>query len=103
MQHMTPVTWYVTYDTWHVTHGGCEYYLKASAPPALTVWDRQSVEDSEQKDHLINQSINPSINGEGVSKTAPSTQGLLTICKKYLQNRNQDKVGELKLAILVHS
>ena len=42
---------------------------------ALTVWDRQCLEDSELKDHLMNQLMNH----EGVYRTAPATPGLLTI------------------------
>ena len=102
MQHMTPVTWYVTYDTWHVTHGGCEYSLKTSAPPAPYGLG-YTVRWRFWTNKRITYSINQSINGEGVYRKAPATQGLLIICKKYLQNRNQDKVGELKLAILVYS
>ena len=39
------------------------------------VWDRQCLEDYEQKDHLINELIS---NG-GVYRTAPATPGLLKI------------------------
>ena len=37
------------------------------------VWDRQCLDDSEQKDHLMNESVNY----EGVYRTAPATPGLL--------------------------
>ena len=42
---------------------------------ALTVWDRQYLEYSEQKDHLINESMS----NRGDCKTAPATPGLLKI------------------------
>ena len=41
------------------------------------VWDRRCLEDSEQKDDSINQSINQSIIDKGVYRTAPATPGLL--------------------------
>ena len=40
---------------------------------ALTFWDEQCMEDSEQKDH----SIIESVNYEGVYRTAPDTPGSL--------------------------
>ena len=37
------------------------------------VWDKECLEDSERKDHSINQSVND----KGVYRTAPATPGLL--------------------------
>ena len=54
--------WHVTHNTWHMTHGGGEHV----SSPALMVWDWQCLEDSEQKDHRLNEWIN----NEGVCKTA---------------------------------
>ena len=79
---MTPDTWHVTHDTdtwhvtrymWHVTHGGGWTFSQNFSSPALTVWDRQCLEDSELKDD----SLNESVNYEGVYRTAPASPGLL--------------------------
>ena len=63
MLHLTPDTWYVTCGTWHMTHdmwnvthgGGCKVSLYFCSP-ALMVWARQCLDDSEQKDHSMNES-----------------------------------------------
>ena len=57
---------------WNPIHGGGWTFSKNVSSPALTVWDRQCLEDSKQKDD----SINESMNYEGVYGTAPSTPGL---------------------------
>ena len=50
-------TWHMTYDMWHMTCDmwhmmGGEYSLSS---PANTVWEWQCLEDSEQKDHSMNE------------------------------------------------
>ena len=52
-----------------MTHGGGLTISQNVSSQALTVWDRQWLEDSEQKDH----SMNEWINHKGVYKTAPAT------------------------------
>ena len=56
-----------------MTHGRglkfCQYFSSL----ALTVWDRQCLEDSEQKDD----SINESVNHKGNCRTALATPALL--------------------------
>ena len=44
---------------------------------ALTVWDRQCLEDFERKDHRLNESANESVNDEGVCRKVPATPGVL--------------------------
>ena len=39
--------------------------------------DGKCLEDSEQKDHSINESMNELINYKGVYRTVPSTPGLM--------------------------
>ena len=76
--HVTTDTWHLTYDTWHVTHAmwhmTCYSWWgwtisQILCSPALTVWARQSLEDSEQKDDWINQWANY----KGVYRTASGT------------------------------
>ena len=50
--------------------------------PALTVWDRQCLEDSELKDHSMNELI---VNDKGAFRTAPAIPGLLDIKIKFLK------------------
>ena len=56
---------------------GGEHSCKNVSSPALRVWDRQCLGDSEQKDHLMNELIIH----EGVYITAAATPGLLMIQK----------------------
>ena len=65
MWHVTCDTWRVIHDIWHMVGG--EHSQNFSSP-AFTVWDGQSLEDSELKDH----SINEWMNHEGVYRTAPA-------------------------------
>ena len=44
---------------------------------ALTVWERQCLEDSEQKNHSTNEWMNELINDESVHRTTPATPSLL--------------------------
>ena len=53
--HFPPDTWHLTCETWHVTHGGGWTFSKNVSSPALTVWDRQCLEDFKRKDHRLNQ------------------------------------------------
>ena len=41
-----------------VTHGGGGAFFKSFSSLALTVWDRQCLEESEQKDHQPNELLN---------------------------------------------
>ena len=72
---MTCATWL---KMWHMV-GGWTFSQNVSSP-ALTVWDRQCLEYSEQKDHLINEAINQSEKDKGVYRTALATGGLLISC-----------------------
>ena len=63
--HMTPDTWHIAHDTWHMTcdpwhvaHGGGWTFSQNFCSPALTVWDRKCLEDSERKDDLMNEWMN---------------------------------------------
>ena len=61
-RHVTPWPltrdmWHMTYDMWHVTHDGVWKFSQDFSFLALTVWDRQCLEDSEQKHDLLNQWI----------------------------------------------
>ena len=58
---------------------GGKHSLKFFSFPAFTVSDRQCLEDSEQKDDLINKWIIELINEEGVYRTATATMYLLNI------------------------
>ena len=73
--HVTPDMWHLTCDTWIMTNDGWWIFSKNFSSPALPVWYRQCVEDSELKDD----SINPLLNDKGVYRTAPATPGLLII------------------------
>ena len=73
MGHMTCDMWHVTCDIWHVTcdtRWGVNILSKWQLP-ALTVWDRQCLEDSERKDHSLNCDC----------RAAPATPGLLITYK----------------------
>ena len=89
MSHVTCDMWHMTCDTWHVTHGGEWTFSLNVSSLALTVWERQCLEDSERKNQRINQSINQSMNYEGVYRTASATPGLLIIfgvaCKLHIK------------------
>ena len=84
--HVTHDTWNVTSDTWHLTpntwHVICDIWwgvniLLNLSSLALTVWDRQCLEDFERKDHRFNESANESVNDEDVCRTALATPGVL--------------------------
>ena len=79
MKHLTCDTWNVTCDMWHDSHGGGWTFSQNFSSPALTVWDRQCLEDFEQKDDSMNEWINEWTNHKGVYRTAPTTPGLLII------------------------
>ena len=88
--HVTPDMWHLTRDTWHVTwdigHMTRDTLWVLIIPsPALTVWDWQCLEDSEQKDHLINYLFY----SNGVYRTAPATQALFNIVSKGKQSRKK--------------
>ena len=68
--------WHVTCDRWNVIHGGGWTFSQNLSSLALTVWDRQCLQDSEQKGHSINK-LN---NHQGVYKRALATLGLLNTC-----------------------
>ena len=48
--------WHVTHDKLHATHGGGWSFSQNFSSLTLTFLDRQCLEDSEQKDHLLNES-----------------------------------------------
>ena len=56
-----------------MTHGGGCTFSQNVSPPALPVWDRQCLEDSERKDDLMNELLND----KAVYRTATATPGLL--------------------------
>ena len=75
--HLTPDTWQLSPDMWQVTCDtwwGVSIFLNVSSP-ALRVWDKQCLEDSELKDD----SIDESVSNKGVYRTAPATPGLVNI------------------------
>ena len=77
--------WHVTCDMWHVTRDtdtclGAWAFSQNFSSLAPTVCDLWYFEDLEEKDD----SVNESINDEGVYRTAPATPGLLTINKKNM-------------------
>ena len=74
--HLTCDTGLVTCDMWHLTHGGGWTFSNIFSFSALTVWERECREDSEQKNHWIS----PWINYKGVYSTAPATPSLLITC-----------------------
>ena len=57
-------------DTWHVMHGERWTFSQNFSSPTLWVWDGQGLWDSEQKDHVMNESMNQWINNKGVYRTA---------------------------------
>ena len=70
-------TWHVTRYRWHMTHGGGWTFSQNFSFPALMVWDGQCLEDSEQKDDRLNESMNEWIKVEGVYRTALAAPELL--------------------------
>ena len=88
--------WHMTCDTWHVTHGGGWTISKNFRSPALKVWNKQCLEDYEQKDDQLSQWINQWINHKGVCRTALATPGLLiSFHAKFL------KPQEHSLAVII--
>ena len=73
MGHVTPDTWhlspdtgYVTHDMWHMLRGWT--FSQNFSSLALTVWDRECLEDSERKDDSMNEWMNELINNELLAK-----------------------------------
>ena len=60
----------MTPDAQHVTHN---IWWEVNIISALTIWNRQCLEDSKQKDHWMDERINY----KGVYRTAPATLALL--------------------------
>ena len=58
-----------------MTHGGRWAFYQNFSSLALTVGDTQCLEDSEQKDHLMNELFS----NAGDCRTAPATLGMLNI------------------------
>ena len=48
----------MTCDMWHVTYGGGWTFSQNVSSLALAVWDRQYLEDTEQKGDRMNQLVN---------------------------------------------
>ena len=76
MWHLTRDTLHVTHDTWQVTYGEGLPFSQNFRFTAVTVWDRQCLED----EGWLNEWINEWINDEGVSRTASAMTGLLLSC-----------------------
>ena len=78
MWHLKCDTWHMKHDIWHMT---CDIwwgwtFSQNFSSPALMVWDRQCLEESEQKNHSMNEWINYQI-----------IPGLLNIChNKVIEN-----------------
>ena len=82
---LTPDMWQVTLNTWHMTHGGGWTISQNFSSLALTVWDLWCLEDWEENDHRLNESIS----NKAVCRTAPATLGLLikyTVWKMLTQH-----------------
>ena len=76
MWHVTCDTWHVlTRDTCHMTCLGGWTFSQNFSSLALTICDLWYYEDLEEKDELMNESINY----KAVYRTAPATPGLLII------------------------
>ena len=73
LEHFVKKKKHISPDTGHVTHGGGRTFLKNLSSQAFMVWDRQCLEESEQKDDLMTYSININY------RTAPATPGVLNI------------------------
>ena len=56
--HSTPDMWHLTHDMWHVTHDWGWTFSQNFRSPALMVWDRQCLKDSEQKYDWLNELMN---------------------------------------------
>ena len=61
-------------DIWHVTHGGGWTFTPNFSSLALTVWDRQCLEESKQ---TITEWMNELISNSGDCRTTTATPGLL--------------------------
>ena len=64
---------HLTHDTWHLTP---DAWLSKFQLPAIMVWDRQCLENSEQNYLVL---MNEWINDKYVYRTAPATQELVII------------------------
>ena len=86
--------WHVTCDMWHVTHGGGWTLPQNFSSLALTAWYLWCLEDWEEKDDRLTDSINY----EAVYRTAPATPGLLNIaCNGTRCNRGL--VGQIQISM----
>ena len=70
---MTLDTWHLTHDMWHVTHGGGWTFSQNVSSPALTVLDRQYLEDILTNHDLLNQWTNEWMNYIGDCRKARLT------------------------------
>ena len=73
-RHITCDKWHVTRDMWHLTNGGWWTFFQNFSYLALTVWDRQCLQDISTKDESLNQSINQLINYEGTEYRVQSKE-----------------------------
>ena len=69
--HLTLDTWHLTGDMWHVTYGWVWAFSQNLGSPALTVWDRQYLEDIFTNHDLMNEWMNELINYKCDCRTAP--------------------------------
>ena len=74
--------WYVTHAMSHMV--GWWKFSHNFSSQALTVWDRQCLEDSEQKDDINHDRLNQSVNDKGVYRTALATLVMVNILKAAL-------------------
>ena len=63
-------------STWHVAHCGSWTFSQNFSSLALPVWDKQCLEDSEQKDYSM-KLINEWMSNEGNCRRAPARPGRL--------------------------
>ena len=65
----------MTFDTWHVTHGEGELYLKILAPQLLRFGIDSVLKILNTKDEVMNEWKNEWIYHKGVNKTSQATLG----------------------------
>ena len=74
--HVTCDMWHVTCDMWYVTGGGRWTFFQNFSSLALTDWEWRFVEDLEEKERWLNESINQS---ETKLFVASARRGLLYV------------------------
>ena len=69
---------YMTGDTWHVTHGEGEYFLKISAPYLSRFGGYSALKKLPQR---VSEWVNELISNEGVWRTVPA--GFMSLLFKH--------------------